>query len=303
MDCPQVRNWLLQAEDPRPERCPSAELTHHLRTCAACDELAWQLLQLEQSWREIPIPDSVERARAEFLEQFPAHSATPIPTTVPLRRRWAPPSWAVAAVLLLAVGLGTALLSTPRATASAEVVDRLIDWNLDLAQAPSPTERSRIYTEQVDAMRGALRRAKLPGSEQELAEKLLENGSWLAENNDPTAEADRFNDVADKLLERLDAARARGTTKELRRLARSYGRVAKYGIDAKLAKAQASGALNFERKRKLERVILRDAKRRQALEALLERTPEATRKEIKKALKLPRKERQPRATGVTAPTP
>ena len=34
MDCQRVQDWLLQAEDPRPERCPG-EVADHLRRCPA----------------------------------------------------------------------------------------------------------------------------------------------------------------------------------------------------------------------------------------------------------------------------
>ncbi len=291
MDCHEAQEWLLQSEDPRPERCGSPQLADHLQTCHACSALTRELLQLEQGWREIPLPAAVEPARLAFLDQL-AHTQTAPSVRRPARpaRAWTR-RWALAASLLVAAGLGIwLLLSTPRASASSEVVDSLIEWNLDLAQA-SATERERIYANQAPALRRQVQKTALPREERELAEKLLENGSWLAENDDPMGEADRFNDVADQLLERMNKATLKGNSRELRRLARRYQRVAEVGLDATLEKAQASGALDFERKRKLERVILRDTRRKQALEALLERTPEASRKEIKKELKLNRKAR------------
>ena len=60
MDCTQTRDWLLQAEDPRPERCSSPEAAEHLQGCAACRSFATELGQLERNWREIPLPAAAE---------------------------------------------------------------------------------------------------------------------------------------------------------------------------------------------------------------------------------------------------
>jgi hypothetical protein len=209
---------------------------------------------------------------------------------------------AVAACLLLGTGIGGWIaLDATRSTASAEVVDHLIDWNLELAQAPSAAERSRIYADRAEPLRQAVQKAKLPGEERELAERLLANGSWLADHDDLMTEADRFTDVADQLLLRIDAASRRGNDKELRRLTHLYTRVTQQGIGAKLEKLQSLGVLNAEHERRLERLMLRDTHRRQKLEAVLERSPEASRKEIKKALDLPRHAQKRKETGTASP--
>jgi hypothetical protein len=229
MTCQRAQDWLLQAEEPRPERCPSPELAEHIHTCPVCGALTAELLQLERAWREVPLPASAETAQKAFLERLespPVHRLS-LPRTRPLLRS----RWALAASILFIVGLGGwFLLTTSQAQASAEVVDSLIDWNLDLAEAGSPADRERIYADRAAALRTRLQKANLPQEEKELAEKLLENGSWLAENDDPMGAADRFNDVADQLLERMNAANRHGNHKELRRQAHRYQRVTDMGI-------------------------------------------------------------------------
>ena len=98
---------------------------------------------------------------------------------------------------------------------------------------------------------------------------MLETAPWLARNQDPLAEADRFNDVADQLVTRMNLATRGGDHDRVERYARLYRRVRELGIESKLDLLEATGALNFDGQRRLERLILRDAKRMHALVALL----------------------------------
>src|SRR5262249_44549253 len=68
-----------------------------------------------------------------------------------------------------------------------------------------------------------------------------------------------------------------------------FRKVQDQGIEAKLEALEKLGSLDFDRRRRLERIILRDERRRSDLLALLERTPDPTRKEIRQALGLVRK--------------
>jgi hypothetical protein len=193
-----------------------------------------------------------------------------------------------AALVLLAVGLGAlGPVGAPEAQAApVDVVERLVDWNLAIAQAPSSAERKRLHAEQADRFRGALARAKLPPAERELAETLLENASWLADNDDPVAAAERFDAIADRLVTHMDGRVRAKDEKRLARLAETYRKVSQQlAVYPNITRAAESGALDFERKRKLERAILNDAGRAERLEELLERAPDASRKEIRKALK------------------
>jgi hypothetical protein len=56
------------------------------------------------------------------------------------------------------------------------------------------------------------------------------------------------------------------------------------GIDENLRKAAASGALNFDNKKRLEKVVLRDKDRMNQMLDLLEKNPDISRKELRKAL-------------------
>ena len=79
-------------------------------------------------------------------------------------------------------------------------MERLIDLNVDLLQAESRDERARIYAGKERDLKVMLVKASLPADEREFAKTLLETGSWLTKNNDPMAEAERFDDIADKVV-------------------------------------------------------------------------------------------------------
>jgi len=146
MDCRDARERLLESDDPSDGGTLAPELADHVATCDACRQLAGELTRLEQAWRAIPVPDDSERARAAFLERLSSPAALVVPRARTRRPTHAPARWLVAASVLIALGIGGSLLvSMPRAHASSDVVERLVHWNLDLSQAPSPAERSRIY--------------------------------------------------------------------------------------------------------------------------------------------------------------
>ena len=192
----------------------------------------------------------------------------------------------LAAAVLLAAGLSAFLLTrSPQKHTAPDLVERLVDWNLDLAQAGSRAERDRVYLAQAGQIKAALAKTKLATPDRELAETLLENGVWLTSHDDPVSEADRFTDIADRLVDRLDAATAAEDEKRAVRLADSYLRVTELGVDANLDRALASGALNAERKQNVERTRRRAARCAQRLTEILERHPEPRRKAIRRAMK------------------
>src|SRR6476619_4942437 len=105
MDCRKAQDWLLDADDPRPERCHVAEIAEHLAGCPTCQSFSAELVRLQEAWRSLPLPASADRARLEFLEQLPRPT---LPLVRPRqRRRLRVPRRLVAAVLLLGLGLGT----------------------------------------------------------------------------------------------------------------------------------------------------------------------------------------------------
>lgn len=291
MDCADARNWLLDAEVPAAADIMPSELAQHLAGCGACRELAAEIGRLEQAWRAMPLPAEMEPAREAFLRRLP-----PAPRSVRLPRRWM-----AAAVVLLAVGIGGGVLvSLPKASASSDVVERLVDWNLDLSRAGTADERGRIYAGSAAGFAEAVRDARLPRDERELADSLLRTAPVLAANPDPLTEADRFDAVADTLARRMTSATHRGDVRRAKRYAKLYARVADSGLAAKLEVLKGSTALDFERRRGLERLVLRDTDRMTALLELLERAPDSTRKEIRQALGVIRK--APRKKSSAAPS-
>jgi hypothetical protein len=291
MDCQQSRDWLLNADDPRRS---SPEVAQHLTGCADCRTLASELVQLEQNWRAIPVPPEAEKARQAFLERLPRPMVA-----MPRRRALGLVRWAVAALLLLGVGALTwSLLPTNQAVASTVLIDQLIDWNLNLAQAATTAERGQIFAAQEAAFKNAVRKSNLGADDRELAGLLLENGSWLAANTDPLTEAELFSTVADKLVDQLQSPAVRKDAAAVDRLVRMQTKVARRGVSANLAKLEDSGALNFENERRLEKVILRDSKRMKVVVDLMERNPDLTRKDIRQALDIPPK--HPKTAGELA---
>ena len=202
MNCPSARDWLLQTE--RPSRLEDAppEVAGHVGGCLACQRLAHGLDDLERRYRDELAPATAEQARDSFRPRL--YEATPL--VLPRVGRRGPPRWFLAASVLLAVSATVwMLLPTPQAQA-ADVVERLIDWNLQLTQSRTPEERNRIYAEQAPQLKAALQQAELRPSDRQLGDTLLESGSWLTANADPMAEADRFNDLAEQLMVQLDRA-------------------------------------------------------------------------------------------------
>jgi hypothetical protein len=294
MDCRQVQDWLLDADDPRPERCAVPAVAEHLATCAACQACAADLIRLQEAWRGIPLPASADAARQAFLEQLPRPT---LPFVRP-KRRLRVLRQLVAAVLLLGLGLGAWALLAPReAHAAPAVIEELVDWNIELARAASPDERSHVYAAREGDLKQNVSRAPLPEADRALANLLLDNGTWLATHDDPIAAAERFSAVADKLAERLQAANARKEHKLAVSYAKLQGLVAEHGVADNLTRAEASGALNFEQRHRLENLILRDESRMKALVDLLEHNPNISRKEIRKVIdpkpKKPKKSPEP----------
>jgi hypothetical protein len=289
MNCIETRDLLLQAaslaELPEPTIA-------HVRDCAGCGQLARDVERLEQEWRELPLPASADAARDAFLTRLAEPASG-------FAGGFALPRWAVAAAILLTIaGVSSFVFVSGEARASAEVIDRLIDWNLDLVAAQL-ADRAGLGERAATFDLG-----RVSAADRDLAEALLQNGAWMATNDDPLGVAERFNAVADQLLTRIQKATDVGERKRSDRLSRQYRRVLERGIDPSVRRALASPALNFEHQRRIEKVLLSDEGRLDKLAALLERAPDASRKEIRKALDLSKKQPKPakrdRPTGKRA---
>jgi hypothetical protein len=281
MNCSETQDLLLQAASIRDV---PASVADHVRDCPECGQLVRDVERLEQQWRELPLPATVDAGREAFLRQLAQ------PAVRKAAGRFTPPRWAVAAVVLLAVGAaGWFVLPPSEARASDEVIERLIDWNLDLAGA-SVADRARLG-ERAATFHDDLGHVR--AVDRDLAESLLQNGTWLAAHDDPLGVAERFDTVADQLLDRIQKATDAGERKRSDRLSRQYRHVLERGIDPSVRRVLASPALDFEHQRRVERVLLSDEGRLDKLAALLERAPDASRKEIRKALDLSKKQPKP----------
>jgi hypothetical protein len=285
MDCQHARDWLLGAEDPTDAADAPPALVRHLGGCGGCRRLADRLAELEGRYRAEmqPVPAPVLRA---FRARGQGRAACP---------RRALPRWLMAAAVLLAAGATLWFLPAAQQAHASDVVGRLIDWNLALSQSRTPDERNRIYAERADELKTALEAADLPPADRELGDALIESGSRMAARADPTAEADHFNQVAERLLAQLDRATTKKDARRIRLLSDFYARVAERGVLANVERAEASGALNFRKQKRLEKVLLRDAAQAEKLARLLERAPNASRKEIRRALDLRKNARQKKA--------
>lgn len=243
------------------------------------DHLRLHALLQWRAGRVLPKPEST-------IPGTHAAAAQPSGAVRPAARWWSGRNLTIAASIAIAASVGILLyLRAPENPPSSELVGRLIEWNLDLTQAQSREERQRIYTEQVNGLKATLARADLPREDREWAEMLLENSHWLTRNNDPTAEADRFSDIADKVVARMDEATAARDEHTIVYLANTYRRLADLGIDANLQRAIDAGDMNQEREKKFETALQRDTSRVKKLTAIMDRSPEMPRKAIHHAMK------------------
>ena len=314
MNCRQVQDWLLECDDARSTSCASPGVVAHLEQCAACRRLASKVAELEATWRDLPLPLAAERAKAAFLAKLPEvtgeeagldtspvavlagicpHSLESVPRSsetvatarlVP-RRRWLRQS-AVAVATLLTAGAGMwAILAGREAEADDDLLDQLLDWNLQLADAASPDDRQRLYAE-VERLRSAMAATTLSPEQATLAESYLENGAWLVSHQDPVFAADRFDGLAERLLKLAHAAGEKGNHKRMKRFLQQHNRVLEAGVNPNIAAAEASRTLDFEHQKRLEKLTIEDARRLRQLTSLFDRAPDASRAEIRRALGL-----------------
>jgi hypothetical protein len=285
MDCRQVQDWLLEADEPdQPWQSP--EVMRHLEQCRPCRLMADRLTEIEDAWRLLPDPPEAERAKARFLADLPQVDRRNIPSRQLSRRRWL--QWGmVAAAGCSAAGAGLfMLLPTHDARASDALLDELVDWNLRLTEAESAADRRRLYAERAAQLKSAVDQTEVPADQADLDQALLENGTWLASHRDPMGEATRFDGLADRLLDLAADAGEHRRFHQMDRLLKQYNRLMECGINPNVQRAEASGALDFEHQRNVERLALSDEKHLRILTSLLEQAPNASREEIENALKL-----------------
>ncbi|MBI2805244.1 MAG: hypothetical protein HYX68_09730 [Planctomycetes bacterium] len=221
MNCQSIQTWLLQAESLRPKAWPAA-IGKHVDGCAACAKLVRDLRELEDQWREQSLPSGAE-AKSRFLQK---QAKLDVPTSIPMRMRPylkpATPWLAAAAMSLFAITL-FAWLSRPgpgpgpdikvAATQTPDVVDRLLEWNLEMTNA-KPGDRKKLLADTEDELRKEVKKAepKLTPEDRLFAEKLIETGVSLAELDNPLEESERVKNVAETLAERVEKSDAKEST-------------------------------------------------------------------------------------------
>jgi hypothetical protein len=203
--------------------------------------------------------------------------------------------WCAASAASLLTGVGTGawlFFSSNSAQGADDLLDHLVDWNLQLTEASTETERNRLYADRVEPFRSQLEGAKLPPEQKSLAKEILANGAWMVDHQDPVVEADRFDNLADRFLQLARTAGKRGNHRCMNRLLHQYNRLLESGIELNVLRAEMLNALDAEHQRKLERLGVRDPERMQVLTSLLETAPDASRKEIEHALGIYHKRRR-----------
>jgi hypothetical protein len=284
MNCDLAQTWLLNADAPADYPAGAAEIAEHVRGCGQCQKLAQDVVRLEQLWRDRPLPGRAETSKAGFLvrlQQLPAPASEK-----PKAHRWsALRYWAAAALLFIVLGGGFLFFGPGRhAEARPDVIEQLIDWNLDLSEAPA-ADRERIFSARQESLQKSVGAAQLGQSDRALAQELLANGSWLAHHQDPVEELQRFNTMADELLEQVrtsDVVRAD-------RFARQFRKVNERAIDPAMERVRAIAAADPERRKLINRILKHDKERAAQIYEILERSPDITKKELRQALDMAQK--------------
>jgi hypothetical protein len=289
MICQTAHDWLLQADPPIRWEDSPIELAAHIRTCAECQTMVAKVARLDCAWRDLPLPAGASAAKAKFLEQSlnqpSARERNP-------RRRWIVSAGVVAALslgLLLAVWLAA---PAPTAQASSDVViEKLIDWNLQLTESGNPEERAKLFDQQAVSLKADLDKPIWNEDDRKLARSLYDNGIWLVSNSDALEEADRFAGMADQLLVRLETAATHHDGRRTDRLLAHYERVSARGIDAKLDRLKAPAG---DQQKKLERIQAREQRRTELLQQLHDQFPDLNKKELKRLIEQSKKKQHPK---------
>jgi hypothetical protein len=293
MKCERAQTFLLQAERLESSSWPD-EMATHVKACAACHKIVKQLRQLENAWRNDPIPEEAETSKIAFLKklsrQQPAATVAAKPAVKPVLFSWRLLRWssaaataaATAAMLLIALGVITWLLVSPGETRASDVVERLIDWNLELTNADAK-ERQRLFEEHEANFKRELEEATLSPEDRQLAEKLLEAARGALNEDDPADEANRLNEVNDRLLDRINKATIKGDEKDFNRCSERYHKIWHWGIVP--LKDRLSRAKMPEPKKKggWEQFANHEKQQEEKMKKMWEHAPPHMRPEFRKA--------------------
>jgi hypothetical protein len=279
-----VQERLLLADEPVELARGEGEVGAHVAGCAVCGAFVAKLGRLERAVGEMPGPVDSERAKAAVMDRVRLEGR-------PVRRLFLRPGWARAVAAVMVVGLGVALLvylNRPRPQAEPpQVVDRLLYWDLSLANAEGPQERQDLYVSQAQQLTNAVQRAPLNEEDRRFATTLLENGEWLSQHHDPVERTEKFCDLADLLVGRLDKAATANDARAVQRLGGHLKRVQK-GIGTNLERLGANAYVEkgngAKRAERLERIARRQAEAERRLAALADRSPRAAAKALRRMM-------------------
>lgn len=298
MNCEQAQEAILLSDNPAAILSPvDSDLGRHLAGCAVCQAFVQRLMRLETMTGQLGLPANSEAARSEVLANVRQR------VQAPRRRMFIGPVWisAVAAVLVVGIGVGIWIQKTfmtppqQQVAQGPAVMDQLLDWDLALADAEAPQERQELYSAQAATLQTAVQAASLNDEDRRFATTLLENGAWLSRNHDPVERTEKFCDLADLLVGRMDKAAAANDEQTVQRLGKHYGRVQK-GIGANLARLDANAfvgpgnaTIAAKRAERLERITKRQEEAQRRLAILAEKSPQRAQKVLKRMLENPKK--------------
>ena len=306
-------------------------VAEHVAHCASCNQLARKLRRLEKAVRSLPEPPDSADARLRFAAQLEnleinavngdvdgevtedntGDDVDLIPSSLRIsarHRRTARKShvlWRIAdsrltAAALLMLVLGGSIWAyrfrQQQVLASAQTIDKLVVWNLRLTQSDSPAERRKLYAISAESVKQQTGQASLSSNDRKNAEALLQNGAFLADNQDPLAEADHFSEVADLLVTKMDSA-ADKAPEVMEQLSQTYYSVINQGIQKNLDRAEASGVNTDATQKQLEKIDQHNIVLMSKVEALLEKSPAISRPQLRQALDLHKRKTQARKTS------
>ena len=310
MDCREIQDWLLEWGVAPPEGVP-AEVAEHLRTCRQCAGLAARIAQVDQAVGDLPEAPGTQQAKQRFFQKLQNIQAGQAAPALRLGRRivarvirW---QYAAAAMVLLAAGAGLwTLVAGPGNDAqAATVVERLVDWNLELASMPTVEERKGLYAAQASQLQKLVDTTAATSEDGALARSLLRSGAGFCGSSDPLVDAEIFSTVADVLAPQVAPA-GKPNPKAIKRRANLSARIEQKGVIQRLEKVESSGKLEGERASRLEKVIRHNDRYQAHLTSLLPRVPESDRHEIRRALavsKYPQKARKAHKLPESSPVP
>jgi hypothetical protein len=307
MDCREIQDWVLQWGATPPEGVP-AEVAEHLRSCRQCAGLAARIAQVEQAVRDLPDAPQAHQAKQRFLQKIQTGPATPVlhlgRRIVTRVVRW---QYAAAAMVLLAAGaaLWTLVAGEGNDAQAATVVERLVDWNLEMASMPTVEERKGLYATQAPQLQKLVDGTAATSEDGALARSLLRSGAGFCGSSDPLVDAEIFSTVADVLAPQVAPA-GKPNAKVIKRRANLSARIEQKGVIQRLEKVESSGKVEGERAKRLEKVIRHNDRYQANLTSLIPRVPESDRREIRRALaasKYPLKARKTHKLLESSPVP